>query len=89
MYRGCQNFLCTGGVKRFTQCMIELNVHLLVADGIERLFVGGILSKHSSSSCSQLRTCRARFCFFFCFLDKASVVYFKGKLYLSRCKRLC
>ena len=28
--------------------VIELNVHLLVADGIERLFVGGILSKHSS-----------------------------------------
>ena len=33
--------------------MIELNVHLLVADGIERLFVWGILSKHSSCSCSQ------------------------------------
>ena len=34
MYRGCQN------LKLFTKYMIELDVHLLVADGIERLFVG-------------------------------------------------
>ena len=45
--QGCQN------LKLFTKYMIELNVHLLVADGIERLFVWGILSKHSSCSCSQ------------------------------------
>ena len=45
-------FVYTGSQNRklFTKYMIELNVHLLVADGIERLFVGGILLKHSSSS---------------------------------------
>ena len=43
---------------------------------------------------SQLRTCRARFFFAEipekpCVLDKVSVVYFKGKLYFSRCTRFC
>ena len=47
VYRGCQN------LKLFTEYMIELNLHPLVADGIERLFMRGILSKRSSSLCSQ------------------------------------
>ena len=55
--QGCQN------LKLFTKYMIELNVHLLVADGIERLFVGAYYrSVRLPRVVSQLRTCRARFC---------------------------
>ena len=66
--------------------MIEQNVHLFVADGIERLFVGGggyyrsIRLPRAISSCELVE--RAFVCQNSgksCILDKVSVVYFKGK----------
>ena len=79
--RGCQN------LKLFTKYMIELNVHLLACGGAY------YRSVRLPRVVNQLRTCRARFCLPKfrkpCVLNKVSVVYFKGKLYFSRCTRFC
>ena len=57
VYRGYQN------LKRFTKYMIELNVNLLVEDGIECLFVGAYHRNiRVRRVVRHLRTSRARFC---------------------------
>ena len=98
MYRGCQN------LKLVTKCMIELNhshslnVHLLVADGIECLFVGAyyrsIRLPSETVSCALLEELVER-AFFAqilkkpCDLDKVYVLYFKAKLYFALSSRFC
>ena len=73
--------------------MIELNVYLIVVNRIEHIFMGAYyrsIRLPCVVSCELVeRAFVSRNSEKPCVLDKASVVYFKGKLYLSRCKRFC